>query len=256
MSANVTSIYRYPVKGLSADPLDAVDLEADRLLPFDRRFAIAHGSAPVDPASPEWLSKAHFLQVMSVPKLAALETGFYPATTTLEVRRNARTVARGDLTSRTGRAVIEQFFAAYAKSDLRGAPKVVDLGDRGYTDVDAPFVSIINLASVRDLERVVGAEVDPLRFRGNLMIDGVPAWAEMGWVGKTLQIGSATAQVEEITGRCAATNANPKTGQRDRTILPDLQRGFGHTQCGIYVRVTKAGRIETGDPVTIIDPQG
>lgn len=252
MSAHVTSIHRFPVKGLSAETLDSVELEADRLIPFDRRFAIAHGSAPISPAAPDWLPKAHFLQVMSVPKLAALETRFDDATATLEILRNGRHIASGELTSRTGCTVIEQFFAAYTKNDLRGAPKIVDLGRRGYTDVDAPFISIINLASVRDLERVVGKPVNPLRFRGNLLIDGIDPWAEMDWVGKTLKIGTATLTVEEIIGRCAATNANPETGQRDLTIPHDLQRGFGHTQCGVYVRVTGAGRIAAGDTIEIV----
>ncbi|MEQ8394738.1 MOSC domain-containing protein [Thalassobaculum sp.] len=251
MSARVTSIHRFPVKGLSAETLASVDLEVDRLIPFDRRFAVAHGSAPVDPAAPDWHAKAHFLQVMSVPKLAALETVFDDATATLEIRRNGRQIARGELTSRTGCTVIEQFFAAYAKSDLRGAPKVVDLGRRGFTDVDAPYLSIINLASVRDLERVVGKPVAPLRFRGNLLVDGLEPWEEMGWVGRSLSIGTATLKVEEIIGRCAATNANPATGQRDLTIPHDLQRGFGHTDCGIYVRVTGAGRVAVGDALTL-----
>ena len=76
------------------------------------------------------------------------------------------------------------------------------------------------------------------------------AWEEMGWVGSTLALGAATARVEQIIGRCAATNANPETGQRDLTIPHDLQRGFGHTDFGIYVRVTGAGRIATGDALT------
>lgn len=252
MNARVTSIHRFPVKGLSAETQEAVELETDRLIPFDRRFAIAHGSAPVDPAAPEWHSKAHFLQVMSVPKLAALETVFDDATATLEIRRNGRQIARGDLTSRTGCTVIEQFFAAYAKSDLRGAPKVVDLGQRGYTDTDAPYLSFINLASVRDLERVVGRTVNPMRFRGNLLVDGLEPWVEMGWVGRTLTIGGATLRVEEIIGRCAATNVDPATGQRDLTIPHDLQRGFGHTDCGLYLRVTAGGRIVSGDVLSLV----
>jgi len=251
MSAQVTSISRYPVKGLSPEALDAVDLQVDRLIPFDRRFAIAHGSAPVNPAAPDWLPKAHFLQVMSVPKLAALETAFDDATATLEIRRGGRQIARGELTSRTGCTVIEQFFAAYAKNDLRGAPKIVDLGERGYTDLEPPYLSIINLGSVRDLARVVGKPVDPLRFRANLLIDGVEPWAEMGWVGKTLTIGAAQVTVEEINTRCAATHANPETGQRDLAILNDLQRGFGHTDCGVYARVSGAGRVAVGDPITV-----
>ena len=37
---------------------------------------------------------------------------------------------------------------------------------------------LINLATVRDVERIVGAPVDPLRFRANLYFEGAEAWAE------------------------------------------------------------------------------
>ncbi len=253
MSITIASIHRFPVKGLSADTLQSADLSVDRLIPHDRRFAIAHGSAPINPAAPEWQSKAHFLQVMSVPKLAALETVYDAETTSLEIRRNGRQIARGTLDSRTGCTVIEQFFAAYAKNDLRGAPKVIDLDHGGFTDVDQPFISIINRASVRDLERVVGGPVDPMRFRGNLLIDGAEPWAEAGWVGRRLRVGDVELLVEEPIGRCAATNANPNTGVRDLTIPRDLQRGFGHSDCGIYVRVTAGGPMSVGDTIDVID---
>jgi uncharacterized protein len=60
MAATVTAIYRYPVKGLSAEKLDRVSLTPGECLPHDRRFAIALGSTLFDPKHPEWLSKTHF----------------------------------------------------------------------------------------------------------------------------------------------------------------------------------------------------
>lgn len=35
-------------------------------------------------------------------------------------------------------------------------------------------VSVINLESVRDLERRTAHEIDPLRFRANVYVDGLP----------------------------------------------------------------------------------
>ena len=252
MTITIAAIYRYPVKGLSADPLESADLTVDRRIPHDRRFAIARGSASRSAGAPEWQSKAHFLQVMAVPKLASLETAYDPETTMLEIRRNNRLVARGALDSRTGCTVIEQFFAAYAKSDLRGPAKILDLGTGGFTDTEQPFISIVNRATVRDIERVVGRPVDPLRFRGNLLIDGAGAWEEADWPGRRIAIGGVELSVEEPIGRCAATNANPTTGERDMTIPHDLRRGFGHEDCGVYCRVTKPGKIAVGDTITPI----
>ena len=253
MSMTVASLRRYPIKGLSAEALDWVDLRAGQPIPHDRRFAIAHGTVAIDPAAPRWHSKAHFLQLMCNPRLAALATEYDAATTTLVLKRGGRPVARGALSTANGRTVIEQFFAAYMKDEVRGAPRLVDRGEEAFSDADAPYVSIISQSSVADLERVVGSPVDPARFRGNLVLEGAAPWAEFGWIGKRLRIGAAELAVEERIGRCAATNVDPTTGQRDRTLPRDLLRGFGHDECGVYARVTVGGRVTTGDAVTLLD---
>lgn len=252
MSIVVSGLYRYPVKGLSADALPAVELRPGRTIAQDRRFAIAHGTAPIDPAAPRWLPKAHFLQLMTNPRLAALGAEYDEGSTTLVLKRGGRTVARGDLSTQTGRTVIEQFFAAYMSVELRGAPRLVDRGEQAFSDADAPFVSIINQASVTDLGRVVGSPVDPARFRGNILVEGASPWAEFGWVGRRLRIGAAELTVEERIGRCAATNVDPATGQRDMTVPRDLLRGFGHDDCGVYARVTVGGSVAAGDTVTVL----
>ena len=253
MSITVAELHRYPVKGLSAQVLGTVELLPGRTIPHERRFAIAHGTAPIDPAAPRWLAKAHFLQLMSNPRLAALVAEYDPETTTLALKRGGRNVARGVLSTQTGRTVIEQFFAAYLKTELRGAPRLVDRGDEAFSDADAPFVSIINRASIADLERVVGQPVDPGRFRGNILVDGTDPWAEFGWVGRRLRVGSAELMVADRIGRCAATNVDPCTGQRDLTVPRDLLRGFGHDDCGVYARVTVGGQVSAGDSVTVLD---
>jgi uncharacterized protein len=44
--------------------MDRVTLMPGECLPHDRSFAIALGSTHFDPASPEWLSKTHFIMLM------------------------------------------------------------------------------------------------------------------------------------------------------------------------------------------------
>src|SRR5437868_2241319 len=74
--STIAAIYRYPVKGLSAERLDRVVLTPGKCLPHDRRFAIALPSTSFDPARPEWLSKTHFVMLMRDEALARLSTRF------------------------------------------------------------------------------------------------------------------------------------------------------------------------------------
>lgn len=250
--ARIQTLYRYPVKGLSAESLERVDLRAGEAMPNDRRFAIAHGAARrLDPANPEWMPKGFFLQLMSNEKLATLQTHFEPDTGYLTISRNGRRVSRGKITEPTGRAVIEEFLTAYMGAQARGQPKLVECRGQPFSDTREPFISIINLASAKDLGRVVGKPVDPLRFRGNFLIEGAAAWSELDWVGKTLRIGGGVLSVEERTGRCAATNVDPHSGTRDLTLPRSMQHAFGHEDCGVYTRVVEGGSIAVGDEITI-----
>jgi hypothetical protein len=248
---HVAALYRYPVKGLSPEPLDGASLAVGATMPFDRAYAIENGPGRFDPLQPRYLPKINFLMLMRDERLATLATHFEDATETLTIARDGRQVARGQLSTPIGRQLIEQFMAAYMKGALRGAPKIVSAPGHSFSDVAAKCLHIVNLASVRDLERVLGRPVNPLRFRANAMIDGVPAWAELGWVGKTLGVGGISLDVIDRTQRCEATNVDPATGARDMAIPAMLQRHFGHSDFGIYAKVAAAGRIKTGDPVTV-----
>jgi hypothetical protein len=162
-------------------------------------------------------------------------------------------VARGRLGEPVGRQIIEQFLAAYMKDSLRGPPRIVSAPGFSFSDVPAKVVSVINLASVRDLERVVGQPVDPLRFRANVYVDGLSPWAEKAWVGRKLALGEVEAEVVKAIMRCAAINVNPKSAERDMNLLRALEAAFGENACGVYLAVRKGGRISEGGSVSLLD---
>ena len=251
MPISVTSLYRYPVKGLSPDPRQAIDLTPGQGVPGDRRFALALASTRFDPAAPKWMPKTAFLMLMRNEKLAALETLYDETGNVLTIHREGRQVARGALDTPIGRAMIEDFFDAFLRGDLNGKPRLVSAPGHMFSDHQAQVVSIINLASVRDLERVVGTTVDPIRFRANVYIDGVEPWQEFTWLDRTLSIGGATVTVADRIDRCAATNVRPGGGDRDMNIPLALQRGYGHIDCGVFARVTAGGRVAVGDAVNV-----
>ena len=247
----LASVYRYPVKGMSPERLESVVLTPGATLPFDRAYAIENGPGRFDPDNPRHLPKITFLMLMRDERLATLRSQFDDTSETLTILRDGRQVARGQLSTKIGRQMIEQFMAAYMKTELRGAPRIVAAPGHSFSDVAAQCVHIVNLASVRDLERVLGKPVDPLRFRANLYVDGLAAWAEFGWLDKTLAIGDAKLAIFKRTQRCEATNVDPQTGARDMAIPAVLSRNWAHSDFGVYASVTAAGMITSGDVIAM-----
>jgi uncharacterized protein YcbX len=246
----IRAIYRYPVKGLSAEPLPGTTLSRGATVVGDRRYAIENGPSGFDPATPSYLPKQRFLMLMKNERLARLETRFDDTAQVLAIRENGAEVVRGDLRTPEGRTAIESFFATFCADELRGPPKVLVAAGHSFSDVARKVVSIINLASVAAVENMIGCPVDPLRFRGNLYVDGWPAWREFDLLGREIAIGpQARAKVVKRIVRCAATNVEPHTGIRDLDIPSTLLRQLGHADCGIYVEVTAGGAIAPGDAI-------
>jgi len=252
--ASVASIYRYPVKGLTPEPLEEVTLKPGQTLPADRRYAIENGPIGFDPAAPQYFPKTQFLMLMRNERLAALRSHYDDASHTLTIRQDNVEAARADLQTAEGRAEIEAFFAANFADELRGPPRVLFADGHSFSDVPRKVVSIINLASVKDLEKAVGQPVHPLRFRGNLHITGWPAWSEFELVGKTLAIGDVRLSVTKRITRCAAINVDPVTAARDLNLPHAMMRRLGHMDCGIYAEVIANGRIAAGDAIVESEP--
>jgi MOSC domain-containing protein len=253
-TAAIAGLYRYPVKGLTPEPLQRTALKVGQTLPSDRRYAIENGPSGFDPAAPAWKAKTFYLMLMRNERLAALKSLFDDASHVLTIRKDGAVVAQGDLETATGRASIENFFATHFTDDLRGPPKILSGGGYSFSDVARKVVSIINLASVSEIEAMVGATVDPLRFRANLYVKGWPAWYEAGLVGKTLAIGDARLRVVKTITRCAAVNVDPDTAVRDLDVPPAIVRHRGNNECGIYAEVIEGGEIQVGDRLAVEQP--
>jgi hypothetical protein len=232
--------------------MSSVTLAPGQTLPADRMYAIENGPSGFDPAAPQYVPKQRFLMLMRNERLAALDTHYDDATHVLTIRLNGAEAARGDLREPEGRAAIEDFFARYSAGELRGPPKILQSVGHSFSDVAARVVSIINLASVAAVEGAAGVPVDPLRFRGNLYVEGWPAFHEFDLLERTLAIGEVRLKVVKRIVRCAATNVEPRTGIRDLDIPKTLMQAFGHMDCGVYAQVVTGGPVARGDPVAFV----
>jgi len=249
--ATITAIYRYPVKGLTPEPLSGADLLTGQTLAGDRSYAIENGPSGFDAAMPAYLPKSQFLMLMRNERLARLAVRFHDDSGLLVVAVGGREVVRGDLNTAEGRTAIEQFMADFCADELRGPPRILHAPGHSFSDVARKVVSIINLASVAEIEAAVGAAVNPLRFRANFYVRGWPAWHEFDLVGRDIVVGTARLRIVKRIQRCAATNVDPDTGIRDLAIPAALERRYGHSDCGLYGEVVDDGRASIGDTLVV-----
>jgi len=243
----ISALYRYPVKGLSPERLAEAELTAGRYFPGDRVFAIENGPSGFDPAAPAHQPKIKFLMLMRNESLARLRTRYDDAAGELVIEEGGREVARGDLALPQGRLAIEAFFRRFMPAELRGAPKVLAAPDAfRFTDSRRGFVSVINRASVAAIENLVGAAVDPLRFRGNVLVEGLDPWSEFDLVGRVIAAGQVRLRVTKRIERCVATSVDPATGLRDLQIPAALMKGCGHMDWGVYAEILSGGILTDG----------
>lgn len=243
MTGSLAQIFRHPIKGHGREALASVDLSSGACLPWDRHWAVAHDAARLGPG---WNPCANFARGAKAPALMAV-------TSSLDVAAGTVTLRHPDWG--------EIVFNPDAPADLprfldwvtplnppsRAQPVGIVSAGRGMTDSEFPSVSILSLASLRDLSARMGHDLSVHRWRGNLWLDGAEPFAEFDWIGRHLTIGTAVLRIEERITRCTATAVDPETGHPAANTLAGLQAAYGHQDFGVYGVVIESGPIALGD---------
>lgn len=245
----IERIYRYPVKGLTAEALEEVVVEEGQTLPHDRRFALAQGDSGFDPEAPRFRPKQNFACLMANARVALVQAGFDPRSGVLALAAPEQSPFAAPATTIEGRAEIAAWLGKFLGEEARGEVRFVEAPGHAFTDQVKKGVSLINMASLHALEAAIGRELDPLRFRANIYFTGLPAWAEFDWVGSRVQAGGATLEVFKRTIRCPATQVDLATGTRDLDIPALMRQHFGHADLGVHATVVESGRIARGDAI-------
>lgn len=251
MQGQVAALYRHPVKGFTPEPVTQAELVAGDRFPCDRLYVVENGPSGFDPAAPAYIPKQKFAVLMAIAEVAKARTRYDEASGVL----HASAVGHGELSVDLRQAEGRERFAAWLKpllgEEAHCELKVLEAPESWrFTDHPLGHVSIINLASLRDLESKIGQPLNPLRFRANIYVDGWPPWAENAWEGRELMVGWAKVKVFKPIVRCAATHVNPDTAERDIDVVKGLFDNYGNLLCGIYVHVTSGGMVGLGDACT------
>jgi hypothetical protein len=253
----VTSLYRYPIKGLSPERLDRLTLSPGEYVPGDRLFAIENGPSGYDGDWSDQPAKIRFLMLMRQERLAELDTCWDESSGILTIRHRGEIAASGNLRTPEGRAALARFFEAFMGEEMRGPARILEApSGRRFTDARDGHISIINLASVRALEEKLGVRVDPLRFRGNIHLEGLAPFAEFNLLGRVLAgPDGLRLKIQRRIQRCAATNVDPGTGRRDLQIPQTITQTYGHADCGVYATVLTSGAVRVGESFREEEPR-
>jgi uncharacterized protein YcbX len=129
------------------------------------------------------------------------------------------------------------------------------------TFFDLSVLHLLTTATLRQLaELAPTADFDARRYRPNILVaTDETGFVENAWVGKTVQLGHATADVALPTMRCVMTTLAQRDLAADRTTLRTIAThnrveiaGMGHWACaGVYASVVGPGEVKVGDPVDI-----
>jgi uncharacterized protein YcbX len=247
----LAAIHRYPLKGFGPQSLSQTGLAAGRGIPFDRAWAIRNGTQPVESAG-GWTPCQAFVRLTRQPHLPKFAVQFDDGSSRLTLYRAGgewlSIDVRDESSIRQANQQLDQWFPL-SETQAFDTPRLVAASSTtGYWDHPDATISIINMQTVEQLADADYA-LNPIRFRGNLLIDHLPAWEELQWPGSSIRIGDIELEVLRPIDRCVATSVNPATGLVDMNIPARLARHAGHVFCGVYARVVNAGTLRVGDSI-------
>lgn len=260
----VETIFIHPVKGLTPQRCDRVQLRRNFGIVGDRAFAFMFTDMGNPQPETPWCSKKHLAVQNDWGELAALTCHYDSNRQVLELRLGETLAITESVVTQEGRDRLSQFVTDYlhtlTPSPTARHPQATPVrligtptGETRYQDRDQGQISIVSQATLNDIAAKVGQpHLDARRFRPNFVVQGIPPWGEFDWVGQQLKLGSATVEVIARIGRCLNIDVNPDTGDRDLPLLSQLPIHFRHAQTGVIAKILDGGTVQPGDRLEVL----
>jgi uncharacterized protein len=231
----VEAIYRYPVKSMRGERLEAATLgwhglDGDRRLAFRRLD---------DRSGFPWLTASKLPELLLFAPHRSDDGAQEDLPTHIRTPDGAGMAIFGeDLASEVGRR--------------HGAP--VQMMRLNHGIFDEASISVITLDTVAEIGRLVGQSPDLRRFRPNIVVRSlrpVP-FQEDEWVGGVLSFGKGnegpaiTVTLRDV--RCSMVNLDPDTARPAPEVLKAVVRMHQNT-AGVYGSVTRSGGLAVGQSI-------
>ncbi len=236
----IKNIYRYPIKSMAGECLTAATFGWNGI-EGDRRFAFRR----IDDAGGfPFLTAGRFpslLQYQPICK-ATLPDGHDEATHVINPQGN----------------ILELRSDALRQEISEASRTNVELFQLRHGIFDEAMLSLINLATIDEIGRMAGQELDPRRFRPNILLQPTSSrpFQEDEWVGKIIAFGKTehcpAMSVMQRDERCSMINFDPETALSNPQIFKTVVR-VRQNYAGIYGSTLRSGLVSEGDRAYLIE---
>jgi len=231
----IEALFRYPVKSMAGERLEAANLGWHGL-DGDRRLALRR----IDDRSDfPWLSAGTLADLLLFTPHRREDDGQGELPTQIRTPDGEEMSVFGDdLAAEIGRRY--------------GAP--VQMMQMRHGIFDEGSLSVIASDTVREIGRVAGRELDVRRFRPNVVVgllQSIP-FQEDEWVGGVVSFGEGEdAPAISVTlrdERCSMLNLDPDSASSAPEVMKAVVRRNQNT-AGVYGAVTRTGRVAVGQTI-------
>jgi uncharacterized protein len=225
--ATVAELWRYPVKSLLGEQLQAVQVE-ERGFVGDRLYAVTDRNGKLGSGK----TSRRFRRLDGLFDLRARSGGERP----LVLLPDGRELEVGD-------AELDAFLSERYDDELRV------LQEDGVPHHDAAPLHLLTTSSVRWLRSILSAsQIDARRFRPNVLLETAGAdLAEDVWVGRRFALGGTVIRVDERTERCVMTTNAQSELSKDPAVLRAVTE-LNDACLGVNASVQRGGIVRVGDP--------
>ena len=234
----VRQLYIYPVKSMRGMAVEQACVSLNGIY-GDRRYAFVQKGCAATDSFPWMTGREQPRMITYQPAVARLPT-FEDADPPVNVQ-----TPDGDVFE-----VSDPRLRARVERDAQTELFLIKNGRGNY---DSQHLSIFNLFTLSALEAESGASIDPRQFRANLYVESTEAqaFAEEGWLGHVLQIGTAVVAITKKDTRCMMINLEPRTGRQQPNVLRTVTR-LHNQQAGVYANVMSPGVVRPGDVLRVL----
>ena len=248
----IENLFYSPVKSISFEESESLNVLTDRGIESDRIFAFVQN---LDSNSiknliedPKSRKLNNFLTLKNSPELN--QYNFTYAKNKLILKKKDEIIISINPFSKNEKKLlcdkINQIILKDKKLDL-----LMDEKNPFFDTMPNSSISLINKKSISDFSNKISTNIEIERFRANIYIDGLAAWEERDWVGKTININNINFFVSDEISRCSATNLKPSTDIVTINLPNQLKKTYDHINMGLYVVPQQNGVISKGDKIII-----